>query len=99
MRVSGIQREVFALYRRLLRAARSKPPQEAAALHAYLKSEFRRTANSVGRTEIGRIEYLLRRGEKQVELLTNPSTTGISLPQQQQQQQQQTPSPPNPVSK
>ena len=42
-RLSGLQKQVLALYRQCLRAARQQPTPEArAASHAYVTAEFRK---------------------------------------------------------
>ncbi|KAI6051481.1 succinate dehydrogenase assembly factor 1, mitochondrial [Marmota monax] len=62
-RPSRLQRQVLSLYRELLRAGRGKPGAEAR-----VRAEFRQNA-SLPRTDVLRIEYLYRRGRRQLQLL------------------------------
>ena len=62
--LSGLQREVLSLYRGLLRAARRQPQ-----LQQHVRSEFRASAAGVQRSDVERVEYLLRRGRKQLDTL------------------------------
>jgi hypothetical protein len=87
-RVSGVQKEVFALYRSVLREAAKKDREilgtsnklgsflsrknEPATTTSYAASEFRRQAGLVKRSEFKRIEHKIRFGEKQVKLLRMP---------------------------
>ncbi|KAL6311201.1 hypothetical protein AAG906_000336 [Vitis piasezkii] len=61
-RFSGMQKQVLGLYRGFLRAA----------------PEFRRNSKLVDRKNFLYIEYLLRRGKKQLEQLNSPATLGLS---------------------
>lgn len=72
-RHSKLQLQVLSLYRNLLRVARSKP-----GATEYVQYEFRKNA-SISKTEVMRIEHLLRRGERQLEGLKKSSTSGIGL--------------------
>ena len=72
-RHSKLQLQVLSLYRNLLRVARCKP-----GATEYVQYEFRKNA-SISKTEVMRIEHLLRRGERQLEGLKKPSTSGIGL--------------------
>ncbi len=87
-RLSGVQKEVFALYRTVLRGATKKDREtmgssiklwsvlsknnEPSTTTTYAASEFRRQARTVKRTEFQRIEHKIRFGEKQVKLLRMP---------------------------
>ena len=87
-RVSGVQKEVFALYRSVLREAAKKDRETMGSSHklgsllskknepatttSYAASEFRRQAGLVKRSEFKRIEHKIRFGEKQVKLLRMP---------------------------
>ncbi|KAI3431886.1 uncharacterized protein J3R85_007753 [Psidium guajava] len=77
-RLSGMQKQVLALYRGFLRAARSKSPDDRRRIDSIVSSEFRRNARQVDRKNFLYIEYLLRRGKKQLDLLKSPDTTGLS---------------------
>lgn len=87
-RISGVQKEVFALYRTVLREAKKKDREAMgsstklvsllrknntpATTTSYAASEFRRQAGAVKRSEFKRIEHKIRFGEKQVKLLRMP---------------------------
>jgi succinate dehydrogenase assembly factor 1 len=93
-RLSGIQKDVLSLYRRILREAARKDRNEAGEeipfttllrttsgdsassppgrTLSYAAEEFRRQATSTRRSDFKKIEYLLRRGDKQLKLLQMP---------------------------
>lgn len=77
-RLSGMQKQVLALYRGFLRAARSKPPEERSRIESLVSGEFRRNTSQVDRKNFLYIEYLLRRGKKQLDQLKSPDTVGLS---------------------
>ena len=73
MRHSRLQQQVLALYHQCLRAARTKP-----GATDYVRSEFRRNAD-INKTEVMRIEQLLRKGQRQLDSLQKPTTTGVGV--------------------
>jgi succinate dehydrogenase assembly factor 1 len=77
-RLSGIQKQVLSLYRGFLRVARSKSEEERRNIESVVKKEFRRNSIEVDRKNFQFIEYLLRRGNKQLDQLRNPGTIGLS---------------------
>ncbi|KAL8482384.1 hypothetical protein ACS0TY_028525 [Phlomoides rotata] len=77
-RLSGMQKQVLALYRGFLRAARTKTPHERSRIEAIVSEEFRRNSSQVDRKNFLYIEYLLRRGKKQLDQLKSPDTVGLS---------------------
>ncbi|XP_036602380.1 succinate dehydrogenase assembly factor 1, mitochondrial [Trichosurus vulpecula] len=72
-RHSRLQKQVLGLYRELLRAARGKPGAEAR-----VRAEFREHAR-LPRTDVLRIEYLYRRGRRQLEQLRDSHTTALGI--------------------
>ena len=89
-RLSGLQKDVLALYRSTLREATKKDRQlhlqdtavssfpfllqsETTTCH-YARSEFRKQAQSVKRSDFRTIEYMIRKGEKHLKLLKMPGT-------------------------
>lgn len=70
-RPSRLQRQVLSLYRELLRAGRGKPGAEAR-----VRAEFRQHA-SLPRSDVLRIEYLYRRGRRQLQLLRSGHATAV----------------------
>lgn len=77
-RLSGMQKQVLSLYRGFLRAARSKSPDDRRCVESIVIAEFRRNAKEVDKKNFLYIEYLLRRGKKQLDQLKSPQTTGLS---------------------
>lgn len=92
-RLSGLQKDVLALYRKILRQAVFKDrqlssptttPQSLCQLlsinsnstTAYARGQFRKEASLVRRSDFKRIEYKLRKGEKQLTVLSMP---GVNL--------------------
>ena len=76
-RLSGLQRQVLSLARSVARAARVKPPTVRAAVMARLRQEFE-AGQAVDRLDVGRIEHLLRKGGRQLELLRSGAVVGVS---------------------
>ncbi|XP_008573886.1 PREDICTED: succinate dehydrogenase assembly factor 1, mitochondrial [Galeopterus variegatus] len=70
-RPSRLQRQVLSLYRELLRAGRGKPGAEAR-----VRAEFRQNA-CLPRSDVLRIEYLYRRGRRQLQLLRSGHATAM----------------------
>ncbi|CAM9400917.1 unnamed protein product [Ascophyllum nodosum] len=71
-RLSGVQLEAVHLFRRLLRAAKSKDGG-AGSTTELVRREFRqKQASSIGRTDFRTIEHLLRAGNKKLKLLNMP---------------------------
>ncbi|GMH68095.1 hypothetical protein TL16_g09634 [Triparma laevis f. inornata] len=71
--LSGLQTDVLALYRNLLRHSLKKSPQT----YENTVSQFRREAGNVKRMDFKRIEYGLRRGWKFVKILEMEGTKGM----------------------
>lgn len=72
-RQSRLQREVLGLYRQFLRACRGKP-----GFLPRVQAEFRRAAR-IPRTDVLLIEYLLRRGQRQLEQLREGHATRMGF--------------------
>ncbi|KAM7508184.1 hypothetical protein LguiA_018637 [Lonicera macranthoides] len=77
-KLSGMQKQVVALYRQFLRAARSKSPEDRRQIESFVSEEFRRNSKEVDRKNFQYIEYLLRRGNHQLDQLKSPNTVGLS---------------------
>lgn len=73
---SGLQLDVFKLYRMLLRTAKTKDP--SGGLSATVTLKFREKAFSLKRTEFNAIEHQLRWGYKQIKLMNLPSFRAAS---------------------
>lgn len=91
MRISGLQKEVLLLYRRLLKEAVKKDQhvntesmrlvnllKEPGTSSSYAKAQFRQEAKSVKRSDFKKIEYMIRKGEKYVKLLQMPGVNLVS---------------------
>ena len=75
MKLSGLQTDVLALYRALLRAAKAKD----VTIVPTVAAEFRRRAAAVSRTDFASVEHYLRHGYKQKKLLEMPGVTAASI--------------------
>jgi len=73
---SGLQKQVLALYRAALRVARSKP-ETRGQMEAMARQEFRKHQH-LGRADVSRIEYLIRRGRKQLNTIMDPNVSAVS---------------------
>ena len=73
MRHSGLQLEVLALYRSLLRVARPKGEE----VHAEVRRRFREISATMTTKEIEKIEHFIRYGKKQRAMLQMPGLTGL----------------------
>ena len=87
-RLSGMQKEVLALYRTIMREAFKKDElvessfielltTEGTTTH-YARQEFRKQAYQVKRTDFKLIEYKMRKGQKQVKLLKMPGVKVVN---------------------
>ena len=90
-KLSGLQQDVLALYRKLLRETAKKDRAQAMKTGAtlsellknsetstnYASQEFRRQATSVKRSDFKMIEFKIRQGEKKIKLLTLPGVTNV----------------------
>ena len=93
MAKSGIQKEVLALYRALLREAIKKDRATPAAntsnishllaspdaVTNHVRDKFRQDAYSVGRKDFRTIEYRIRHGYKQIKLLQMPGVKTFTM--------------------
>ena len=74
-RLSGMQKEVLALYRQLWRAAgRKTDPAVCASIRAHIRAEFD-THRQIPRRSVDAIEWRLRNGRQQLELLQKSKPT------------------------
>ncbi|MQL71196.1 hypothetical protein Taro_003502 [Colocasia esculenta] len=76
--LSGIQKQVLSLYRGFLRAARSKAPEERRKIEEVVSTEFRHNSTAIDKKNFLYIEYLIRRGKRQLDQLKNPGTVSSS---------------------
>eukprot|EP01087_Luapelamoeba_hula_P024251 TRINITY_DN9165_c0_g1_i1.p1 TRINITY_DN9165_c0_g1~~TRINITY_DN9165_c0_g1_i1.p1 ORF type:complete len:121 (-),score=27.12 TRINITY_DN9165_c0_g1_i1:59-382(-) len=81
-RLSGLQRQVLALYRDLWRTAMRRPHESVAtrdALLAHIRSSFKQGATTLRRADVDAIEARIRHGRKRLELLQRPGTDTVSF--------------------
>ncbi|XP_074274816.1 succinate dehydrogenase assembly factor 1, mitochondrial [Silene latifolia] len=78
-KLSGLQKQVLSLYREFLRAARSKSIEDRRQMELIVSQEFHRNATQVDRKNFVYIEYLLRRGKKQLDQLKSSGTLSLSF--------------------
>jgi len=74
---SGLQQDVFKLYRILLRLSKSK--DSSGSLQKVVVSRFREVALSVKKTDFKVIEHQLRWGYKQKKLIEMPGFSVASV--------------------
>lgn len=75
-RLSGLQRDVLSLYRQCLRAARQKPASTRAHFQAFARHEFDKHIK-LDKKDFSTIEFLLRKGSRQLETYSAPNITNI----------------------
>lgn len=76
-RLSGLQRDVLSLYRQCLRTARTKPASTRPNFEAYARHEFERNIG-LDKKDFGAVEFLLRKGHRQLETYRAPTITNIA---------------------
>ncbi|MCJ1419335.1 hypothetical protein MMC32_005689 [Xylographa parallela] len=76
MRLSGLQREVLALYRQCLREASKKPTEAELNFRNYARNEFKKNS-LLDKKDFAAIEYLLRKGQRQLEIYSSPGIKNI----------------------
>jgi succinate dehydrogenase assembly factor 1 len=76
---SGLQQQVLSLYRDCLRAAGDKLSEQSRIVaRQYVKDQFRRNS-ALSRSDFQRIEFLIRQGKKQLEVLGAPDVDGFAV--------------------
>ncbi|KAF5722143.1 hypothetical protein FMUND_3163 [Fusarium mundagurra] len=65
-RLSGLQKEVLALYRNCLRESRKKPQATRSHFESFARHEFSRNL-AIDKRDFAAIEFLLRKGRRQLE--------------------------------
>ncbi|PHH93145.1 hypothetical protein CDD83_26 [Cordyceps sp. RAO-2017] len=76
MRLSGLQKEVLALYRQCLRETRHKPEGVRSHFRSYARAEFARNL-SVDKRDFAAIEFLLRKGRRQLDVYSSPGIKDV----------------------
>ncbi|KAJ8308386.1 hypothetical protein KUTeg_013260 [Tegillarca granosa] len=72
-RHSQIQLQVLSLYKEFLRISKNKP-----GMNSYIRSEFKKHAQ-IPRTDTLRIEQLLRRGQRQLDLISTVNVESVGV--------------------
>ncbi|KAK6497854.1 hypothetical protein TWF481_012254 [Arthrobotrys musiformis] len=72
-RHTGLQREVLSLYRSCLRAVYRKPIDSRTHFKSFVAREFRKHATEVDRKDFDTVEFLLRKGKRQLEVYGDPN--------------------------
>ncbi|KAH9042023.1 hypothetical protein EDB85DRAFT_1857077 [Lactarius pseudohatsudake] len=79
---SGLQKEVFALYRRALRMVRTKPLSTRDKFRLFVHYNFKTQAVAVSPRSVSTVEHLIRRGQRQLETYESPSVTDCWVSQE-----------------
>ncbi|TKA26495.1 hypothetical protein B0A50_05332 [Salinomyces thailandicus] len=77
-RLSGLQRDALSLYRKCLRACRLKPADTRANFYIFMRREFEKN-RELNKKDFGTIEFLLRKGARQLETYESPGVTNIAV--------------------
>jgi len=72
VRHSKIQLQVLSLYKSLLRAAKDKPGFDYA-----IRTEFKKNAVGLEKTDVLRIEHLMRNGKRKLEMIQDSNVSGM----------------------
>ncbi|KAK4888530.1 hypothetical protein LTR27_012591 [Elasticomyces elasticus] len=76
-RLSGLQKDVLVLYRRCLRACRTKPSETRPNFEGFARREFAKNM-AVDKKDFGTIEFLLRKGNRQLEIYEQKGVRNIA---------------------
>ena len=77
-RLSGLQRSVLSLYRRCLRVARTKPRANRPNFETFARREFEKAIH-LDKKDFGTIEFMMRKGERQLEVYGEKGVTNIAV--------------------
>ncbi|CAB4492924.1 hypothetical protein RhiirA5_348888 [Rhizophagus irregularis] len=75
IRRSGLQTEVINFYRICCRAVRKKPIEAQNRFQQFVRSQFRQ--HTISPRDHNMIEYMLRKGKRQLEVYENDSVKDI----------------------
>jgi succinate dehydrogenase assembly factor 1 len=78
MKHSGLQKQVLQLYKQCLQTIKTKPIHVQPQFTKYVKSEFDKN-KGMGKREVFTIEYLLRRGQRQLKVMENSQVVDIQI--------------------
>ncbi|TFK52612.1 hypothetical protein OE88DRAFT_1734582 [Heliocybe sulcata] len=88
-KLSGLQREVLALYRRALRMVRTKPEAAQPKFRLFVRYAFHTQTHSVTPRNIGAIEHMLRRGRAQLEMYERKEVRDVWVSKEMREWEQQ----------
>jgi succinate dehydrogenase assembly factor 1 len=72
IRHSKIQLKVLSLYKACLRAAKDKP-----GFDQTIRTEFKKNSKHIEKSDILRIEHLIRHGERKLNMIKDPNVSGM----------------------
>ncbi|GAB5366736.1 hypothetical protein AAMO2058_001169100 [Amorphochlora amoebiformis] len=75
-RLSGVQKQVLSLYISFIRTAKKKPPSERLRWESIIRDSFK-TGAETKRNDFKKIEYMLRQGNKKLEMFENSSVKSM----------------------
>ena len=76
MKRSGLQKQVLSLYKQALTLARSKNPSDNQSSIDFVRKEFRKNKD-LDKKDFRRIEFLIRKAEKQLKLFSSETSAGV----------------------
>ena len=71
---SKVQKQILDLYRQFMRASKDRP-----GIKEHIRREFRRQAFRIPKTDVMRIEHMLRRGKRQLDALEKVTVRNITV--------------------
>ncbi|KAI8970965.1 hypothetical protein BDB01DRAFT_813144 [Pilobolus umbonatus] len=77
LKKSGLQLEVIHFYRECFRAAKEKPLENRHRFHAFIRKGF--YGHNISKGDFNTIEYMLRRGRKQLETYSQKGVRDVHL--------------------
>ena len=72
VRHSKIQKQVLSLYKACLRAAKTKP-----GFDYTIREEFKKNAKIYEKSDVLRIEHLMRHGQRKLDMMKDPNVSGM----------------------
>ncbi|KAI9293039.1 hypothetical protein K502DRAFT_306962 [Neoconidiobolus thromboides FSU 785] len=78
MKKSGLQKEILALYRTVLRAVRLKPEENRTSFKQYARYQFDKYKN-IDHKDFNTIEFLLRKGKRQLEIYSGEGIKNVKF--------------------
>ncbi|CAK9441138.1 uncharacterized protein LODBEIA_P50070 [Lodderomyces beijingensis] len=75
-KLSGLQRDVLALYKQCIKTSYSKPKETQQHWRNYIREEFHKYRN-LPKRQFSTIEHLLRTGSRRLEMFSNPQIKDI----------------------